>query len=168
MHRVACALVLVCAGCAPGVISLGAAVPLTEAVPRDVPLEVVTHSAVSTPLIVENTATHVADVEVSLGHAVSSAAVPWADSHRGVRPDGWQLLVELAKAHAAWSDGTVDVALDVRATLRTRAGHVYLAQTQAHCHERAVMSLGQSAPLFYRCMSSVGRELAGWLGGVQP
>ena len=168
MQMTACALLLVCAGCAPSVLSLGAAVPLTGAVPRDVPLEVVTHSAVSTPLVVENTATRVADIEVSLGHAVSSAAVPWADAHRGVRPDGWQLLLELAKARAAWSHGTVDVALDVRATLRSRGGHVYLAQTQAHCHERAVMPLAESAPLFYRCMSTVGSELAGWLGGVQP
>jgi hypothetical protein len=168
MRMLACTIVLGCAGCAPALLSLGAAVPLTDTLPRDVPLEVITRSALSRPLVVEPTRTRVADVEVSLGHAIASAAVPWADAHRGQRPDGWQLIVELAKAHAGSSDGVVDVALNVRATLRTRAGHVYLAQTQAHCHERAALAIADSAPLFYHCMLSVGHELGGWLGGVQP
>jgi hypothetical protein len=168
MRMLACVLAIGCAGCAPALISLGVAVPLTAAAPHDVPLEVITHSALPLPLSVEHTHTRVAGVEVSLGHAVSSAAVPWADAHRGLRPDGWQLVVELAKARASSVDGVVDVALNVRATLRSRAGHIYLAQTQAHCHERATLPLGQSAPLFYNCMLSVGHELAGWLGGVQP
>ncbi len=168
MRILAGMLLTACAGCAPPLISLGAAVPISTAPPHEVPLEVITRSAISLPLPVEHSRTRVADVELSLGHAVASAAVPWADAHRGLRPDGWQLVVELAKAHAAVDDGLVDVALNVRATLRTRAGHVYLAQTQAHCHERAATSLESAAPLFYHCMLTVGHELAGWLEGVQP
>lgn len=168
MRMLAGMLLWGCAGCAPTLISLGAAVPISTAPPHEVPLEVITRSAVSLPMSVEHSRARVADVELSLGHAVASAVVPWADAHRGLRPDGWQLVVELAKAHANVDAELVDVALNVRATLRTRAGHVYLAQTQAHCHERAPTSLSDAAPLFYHCMLTVGHELAGWLEGVQP
>jgi hypothetical protein len=156
------------AGCGPTLVPLGAAVPITDATPRDIPLEVITHSSAPDPLLLANTSVRYGDVQLSLGHAVSSAVVPWAEAHRGDRPDGWQLLVELAQARAARRDGVVDVALDVRATLRSRVGHVYLAQTQAHCHERSVADAAHAASVFYGCMLTVGRELAGWLGGVQP
>jgi len=76
--------------------------------------------------------------------------------------------VELEQAHAERRHGVVSVALDVRATLRTRRGHTYLAQTQAHCHQRGSVAATAAAPLFYGCMMSIGRELAGWLGGVNP
>jgi hypothetical protein len=165
----ACATLLVCAGCAPTLIPLGTAVPVTDTVPRAIPLEVVTRSSARDPLPLDGGNARYGDLEVSLGHAVSTAAVAWADAHRGERPDGWQLLVELAQARAERSlDGFITVRLDVRATLRARVGHVYLAQTQAHCKERGASTPDRAAPLFYGCMMAVGRELAGWLGGVQP
>jgi hypothetical protein len=145
-------------------------VPVTNTAPRAIPLEIVTRSSAPDPLPLEGSRARYGDLEVSLGHAVATAAVAWADAHRGERPDGWQLLVELAQARAERSlDGLITVRLDVRATLRTRVGHTYLAQTQAHCKARGASSTPErAAPLFYGCMMAVGRDLAGWLGGVQP
>lgn len=174
MRSFACATLVVCAlcaGCAPTLISLGGAVPVTDTAPRSIPLEIVTRSSVADPLPLEGGRARFGDLEVSLGHAVATAAVAWADAHRGERPEGWQLLVELASARAVRSshgDGVLTVTLDVRATLRARVGLEYLAQTQAHCKERALSTPERAAPLFYGCMMAVGRELAGWLGGVRP
>jgi hypothetical protein len=169
MRYLACATLIVCAGCAPTLIPLGAAVPVTDTGPRQIPLEIVTRSSVADPLPLEGGSARFGDLEVSVGHAVGTAAVAWADAHRGERPDGWQLLVELAGARAERTlDGVMTVTLNVRATLRTRVGHTYLAQTQAHCKERGISTPERAAPLFYGCMMVVGRELAGWLGGVQP
>jgi hypothetical protein len=172
MRTRVCVTLLLCAtvgaGCTPTLIPLSTAAPLSTATPPTVPLEVVTHSAAPDPLPLVGGGARYADVEVSLGHAVASAVVPWADAHRGDRPDGWQLRIELAQARAHFGDSVVDVALDVRATLRTRVGHVYLAQTQAHCHEHARIAADQAAPVFYGCMLTVAHELAGWLGGVSP
>jgi hypothetical protein len=163
------ATLLVCAGCAGAIVRLDAAVPITDTTPRAIPLEVITRSSAPDPLIVERGYARISGLEVSLGHAVSTAVVAWADAHRNERPDGWQLAVDLTRARAERSlDGVITVALNVRATLRTRVGHTYLAQTQAHCSEHAFMRVEQSAPLFYGCMMAVGRELAGWLGGVTP
>ncbi len=159
---------LSCAGCASTLVPLGSAVPVTDTTPRAVPLEVVTRSSVPEPLPLVGGDARYADLELSLGHAVTSAVTPWADEHRDVRPDGWQLLIELAHARAERSHGFVSVAINARATLRTRVGHVYLAQTQAHCLARGAAPPTGAAPVFYVCMMSLGRELAGWLGGVQP
>lgn len=169
MRALVCATVLVCAGCAPAVVSLGSAVPITDTTPRAIPLEVITRSSAPDPLAIEHGNARVSGLEVSLGHAVSTAVVAWADAHRNQRPDGWHLTVEITRARAERSrDGVVTVALNVRATLRTRVGNAYLAQTQAHCLEHGPTRVEQSAPLFYGCMMSIGRELAGWLGGAQP
>jgi hypothetical protein len=53
-----------------------------------------------------------------------------------------------------------------RATLKTRA-NVYLAQTQVHCRQAALVDPTEAAPVFYACLNDLGRELAAWLGGVQ-
>ncbi|HEY2747358.1 MAG TPA: hypothetical protein VGL86_22200 [Polyangia bacterium] len=171
MRAIGCALVVVCAGCAPTLIPLGAAVPVTDAPPRDTPLELVTRSSAADPLplLYARRSASYGDLEVSLGHAVATASVAWAEAHRGERPDGWQLVVELVQARAENSlDGVITVTMNVRATLRARMGHEYLAQTQAHCKERGLSTPERAAPLFYGCMMAVGRELAGWLGGVKP
>lgn len=170
MRQLACATLIVCAGCAPTLVSLGAAVPVTDTAPRQIPLEVATRSSVPDPLPLSfGGNAKFGDLEASLGHAVATAAVAWADAHRGERPGGWQLLVELAGARAERSlDGVFTVTLNVRATLRARVGLTYLAQTQAHCKEHGLSTPERAAPLFYGCMMAVGRELAGWLGGVQP
>lgn len=157
-------------GCGPtALISLHDALPVTATPSEAVPLEVVTHAtAVRDPLPVAGERIAVAGMEESLGHAVATAAVPWAQSHREERPDGWQLTVELTEARAARTQGRVSVTLGVRATLRTRVGRRYLAQTQAHCRQAAMAEASDAAPVFYGCMMSVGRELVGWLGGITP
>jgi len=169
MRGFACAMFLVCAGCAPSLVSLGGAVPVTDLAPKNVPLEIITRSNVADPLPLHGGNARFGELEVSLGHAVSTAVVAWADAHRDQRPEGWQLVVELAGARAERDfDGIMTITMNARATLRTRVGHTYLAQTQAHCKERGASTPERAAPLFYGCMMAVGRELAGWLGGVQP
>lgn len=149
---------------------LGAAgIPLTRTPPREIPLEVVTRSTgIRDPLPVEGTPLTYGDVETALGHAVSSAAVPWADAHRAQRPEGWQLMVELTSGDATFSGGRLIVTLGVRATLRTRVGRTYLAQTQASCRQAGVVPVEKGAPVVFACMERIGRDLAGWLGQVEP
>jgi len=108
------------------------------------------------------------DVETTLGLAVSSAALPWADARKARRPGGWQLSIELIQAEAEQREGRLLVTLSVRATLRAREGKVYLAQTQASCRQAGLVDPGRGAPVIYSCMSRVGRDLAGWLGSVEP
>jgi hypothetical protein len=144
-----------------------AGVPLTD--PTTAPLRVVTRStAVHDPLRMRGTDVLYGDVESALGHAIASATVPWADEHRA-RPDskeGWQLFVELTNAEAWYEDGRAIFSVGVRATLRARAGNVYLAQTQVSCRQGGIVSPDKGAPIMYRCMMEMGRDLAGWLDGV--
>lgn len=144
-----------------------AGVPLTE--PRTTPLEVVTRStAVEDPLPVQGSGVVYGDVEAALGHAVSSATVPWADAHRAGpgSKSGWQLFVEITSADASYENGRVIFSLAVRATLRARAGNVYLGQTQASCRQGGIVEPENGAPVMYRCMTEVGHDLEGWLDGV--
>jgi hypothetical protein len=161
---------LALAACGPAhVVPLTMLVPVTVQPP--IPLEVVTReSGISDPLHFSDGHSRVvfAGLEEPMGHAVATAAVPWAELHRADRPDGWQLLVELTQADVQRRSEQVVVTLGVRATLSTRQGNQYLAQTQAHCKQAAFVTPTNAAPVFYNCMMNVGRELAGWLGGVTP
>jgi hypothetical protein len=162
------ALCVLYAGCGPtALVPLTAATPITNT--PSAPLEVSTRSVgVRDPLRLSGTRVAFAGLEEPLGHAVSTAVVPWALARRDERPEGWQLLVELIQAQVSQRERQVIVTLGVRATLRTRRGNVYLAQTQAHCKQAALVGPQEAAPVFYRCMTNLGRELAGWLGGVSP
>lgn len=171
MRRLAIVLVLFAAvGCTGGrqIVPLldSAGVPLTP--PTTAPLEVVTRStAVPDPLPVRGSDVAYTDVELALGHAVASATVPWAESHRTrARGEGWQLFVEMTSADAEYDDGRAVFTLGVRATLRARAGNVYLAQTQAACRQGGVVPPDQGARVMYRCMTEVGHQLSNWLDGV--
>ena len=146
-----------------------AGIPVTMTPTSAVPLEVVTRStAIDDPLPVTGSDTFYADVESALGHAIASATVPWADAHRQQRPEGWQILVEITRASADYSAGRLMVTFDVRATLRTRIGNAYLAQTQAHCMQAGLVAPSDGAPVVYSCMTGLGRDLGGWLGSVEP
>lgn len=159
-------------GCGEGTVQIvplltAAGIPLTS--PTTVPLEVVTRStAVRDPLPMRGTDVVYGDIEAALGHAVSSATVPWADNHRRhpTSRDGWQLFVEITNSDAAYEGGRVIFSVGVRATLRLRAGNIYLAQTQASCRQGGIVPSDKGAPIMYRCMMEVGRDLAGWLDGV--
>jgi hypothetical protein len=168
---VALAFLLLTSGCSEGVTIVpllsAAGIPLTQ--PTTTPLEVVTRStAIADPLPVRGTDVAYGDVEAALGHAIASATVPWAEKHRsaGKSTDGWQLFVEITNSDAAYEDGRVIFSVGVRATLRARAGNIYLAQSQASCRQGGLVRSDKGAPVMYRCMMEVGHELAGWLDGV--
>jgi hypothetical protein len=158
-------LVLLVAGCQPpALLSLGSARPMTTVPSDTVALEVITRgTAVHDPLTVRGGHTVVSGLEEALGHAVSTAAAPLATRHS---PDGWQLTVELIGADARFDSGRLVVALNTRATLRTRVGRRYLAQTQAHCREAARADPSDGGPVFYACMTHIGRNLVDWLSGM--
>lgn len=159
-----------CASSAP-LVPLEAAAPVTRT-PLS-PLEIVTRSTgVSDPVRVEQRNLYrwpplarYGGLEVSLGHAVGTALVPWADAHRGGA--GWKLLVELSEARARHDGERIVVTVGARATLKTRQGS-YLAQTQVHCRQAALVAATEAAPVFYACLNDLGRELHGWLVSVQP
>jgi len=137
------------------------------------PLEVVSRgTAVPDPLPVRGSDFVYGDLESAIGIAVSTATAPWAAAHREhpvARHGGWTVLVEVIGADAELErGGRLVVGLDVRATLRTRNGNVYLGQTQLGCHEGGLVSADEGAPVVYRCMMRIGRDLAGWLGGGVP
>lgn len=144
-----------------------AGVPLTPA--TSVPLRVVTRStAVHDPLPMRGSDATYGDVESALGYAVSSATVPWASQHRSLpaSKDGWELFVEVTNADAHYDEGRVVFTVAVRATLRARAGNVYLAQTQASCRQGGIAQPDQGGSIMYKCMMEIGRDLDGWLEGV--
>jgi hypothetical protein len=164
-------LTLLVAGCARSTelvpLLTAAGIPITE--PTTVPLRVVTRStAVEDPLHVRGAAVAYGDIEAALGYAVSSATVPWAEGHRAhpKSGDGWQLNVEITNDEASFEDHRVIFAIAVRATLWARAGNIYLAQTQASCRQGGMGEPADGAPIMYRCMMEIGRQLAGWLDGV--
>ena len=165
-------LALPCGGCGGGgMVPLlrVAGVPVTQTPSAEVPLEIVTRSTgIPDPLPVEGSSVTYGDVETTLGHAVSSAAVPWAQAHRAQRPEGWQLFVELTRAEASYHGGRLVVSLGARATLRTRSTRSFLAQTQANCRQGGVVAVEGGAPVIFTCMEQMGRDLAGWLGQIEP
>jgi hypothetical protein len=146
-----------------------AGMPVTQTPSKEVPLEIITRSTnVADPLPVDGALITYGDIETTLGHAISTAAVPWADLHRAQRPEGWQLFVELTRAEASYREGRLLVALDARATLRTRYGRIFLAQTRVNCRQGGIVPVERGAPVIFTCMEQVGRDLAGWLGQVEP
>jgi hypothetical protein len=160
-------------GCTPHVHTVQllktAGAPWTTTPRGEVPLEVVTRSTqVPDPVPVEGSDFVYAEVEEALGMAVGSATVPWAQAHRSQRPDGWQLLIELVEADVRYEEPRVMVNLTVRATLRTRYENAYLSQKYANCQQAAVVKPAEGATVLYSCMARIGRDLAGWLGGVEP
>jgi hypothetical protein len=161
-----------CGGGVPRIVPLlrTSGAPITPTPSSATPLEVVSRgTAVPDPLPVRGSDIVYGDVEGALGIAVSTATAPWADAHRDhpvAVQGGWTVLVEVIGADAELeSGGRVLVGLDVRATLRTRNGNIYLGQTQLGCHEGGLRSAEEGAPVIYRCMMRIGRDLAGWLGG---
>ena len=136
------------------------------------PLEVVSRStAVPDPLPVRGSNVAYAELEAALGAAVATATSSWSEAHRDhalARDGGWAVLVELTGADAQLDGGgRLVVGLDARATLRTRKGNDYLGQTQLACREGGlVFTADRGAPVVYRCVARIGRDLAGWLDAV--
>ena len=142
-----------------------AGIPITSTPARSIPLEVVTRStAIADPMPVEGSDVAYVDVESALGHATSSATAEWAAHSTVKRDGGYRLFIELVAARARFADGRLIVSFDVRVTLHARVGGDFVAQTRAHCQEGALAPAELGAPVVYRCMSQVGRDLSAWLG----
>lgn len=145
-----------------------AGIPITST-PTGVPLEVVTRStSVRDPLPVSGSSVVYGDFEAALGHAVSSAAVPWADRNKGRRDGGWQLFVEVIQAEAEHEGGRLIVTIGVRATLRARIGGMHIAQTETACRDAGLVEADKGAPVLYACMTRIGRDLTSWLAAADP
>jgi hypothetical protein len=160
-----------CSSSTPQIVPLLRSAPVTPNI--DAPLEVVSRAtAIADPLPVRNSNIVYGDIEAALGTAVSTATAPWAELHRATsvgRSGGWTVLVELTGAEAELEPGgRVVVGLDVRATLRTRSGNIYLGQTSLSCRDGGLRAAEEGAPVIYRCMMHIGRDLAGWLAGGVP
>jgi hypothetical protein len=146
-----------------------AGVPITATATNAVPLEVVTRStSVPDPLPVSGTSVVYGDFEAALGHAISSAAVPWADKARGRREGGLQLFVEVIKAEADHDGSRLLVTVGVRATLRTRIGGEHIGQTETACRDGGIVPADKGAPVLYACMTRIGRDLTSWLAAAEP
>jgi hypothetical protein len=146
-----------------------AGVPITRTPTGAVPLEVVTRStSVRDPFPVSGASVVYNDFEAALGAAVSSAAVPWADKNRGRRPGGWQLYLEVIQAEAEYDGSRMLVTIGVRATLRTRVGAEHIGQTETACRDGGLVPADQGAPVLYRCMMRIGRDLTSWLASADP
>lgn len=146
-----------------------AGVPITATPTNAVPLEVVTRStSVRDPLPVSGSGVVYGDFEAALGHAVSSAAVPWADKNRGRREGGWQLFVEVVQAEAEHDGSRFLVTIGVRATLRARIGGAHIGQTETACRDGGLVPAEKGAPVLYACMTRIGRDLTSWLAAAEP
>src|SRR5688572_11591968 len=134
-----------------------------------VPMEVVTRStSVRDPLPVSGTGIVYGDFEGALGYAVSSATVPWAAKNKDRRPGGWQLFVEVIQADAEYDGVRMIVTIGVRATLRQRVGGEHIGQTETACRDGGIVPADRGGAVLYRCMTRIGRDLAGWLAAADP
>ena len=105
----------------------------------------------------------------ALGIAVSTATGPWAEAHRDypvAHHGGWTVLVEVIGADAelesagASSSGWMSGRRCAPATATSISARRSSAATRA-----GLRSAEEGAPVIYRCMMRIGRDLAGWLGG---
>jgi hypothetical protein len=153
------------AGCGPNLIPIlpsgGSSLPPSGA------LEVVARSpAALDPLPVAGSRVVYGELQTALTQAVLSGAGGWVARHVAERPGTFTLGVELIHAEAEYSRGRLGVALVARATLRLRSGNAFLGQTQAVCREAKLVSPADGAPVVYRCLERLGRNLGGWLEDV--
>ena len=111
----------------------------------------------SDPLSVEHASVAYADLERALGRAVSTAVTPRHDM---------VLTVELVAAEASYHEGRLAVSLVARATLRTRIGNAFIAQTTVVCRDGAFVDPEAGAKVMWSCMTRLGHDLGGWLAAL--
>lgn len=157
----------VAAGCGPNLIPI---LPSGNgSLPASGALEVVARSpAALDPLPVAGSRVVYGELQTALTQAVMAGASRWVARHVGTPAATFNLGVELIHAEAEYSRGRLGIALVVRATLRLRSGNAFLGQTQAVCREASLVSPAEGAPVAYRCMERLGRNLGGWLEDVAP
>ncbi len=133
------------------------------AVPSDPTFEVVARIAgARDPLSVSGADVAYADLEHALDEAVVHAVPPRRDS---------VLTVELYAADAGYTGDRLHVSLAVRATLRSRVGNVFVAQTTVVCRDGAIVPPEAGSKVVWSCMTRLGHDIGGWLadlGGPPP
>jgi hypothetical protein len=119
------------------------------------------------PLPVRNARLVYSGVIEATQRYVAAAAAPWAARHAHARPGGWQMTVEIVRSGAEAGAGALTVELETRVTLRGTVGHLHLGQTNGYCKVSDPLA-GDGAPVVYDCLERMGRDLAGWLEGIEP
>jgi len=97
------------------------------------------------------------DLAAALGQAIVRTIAPRADS---------VLTVELIAGDASYKDTRLSVSLVARATLRSRLGNDFIAQTQVLCRDGAVVDAEAGARFMWSCMTHLAQDLGGWLEGL--
>lgn len=97
------------------------------------------------------------NLERALGQAVMRAVRPRHDA---------TMSVELVAAEADYAHTRLSVSLVARATLRSREGNAFVAQTQVVCRDAALVVPELGASVVWSCMVRLGRDLGGWLEGI--
>jgi hypothetical protein len=160
VSKLAAVLALTAAACGSELVRVTPdGVPSTTAV-SDPTFEVVARIAgAKDPLPVSGAHVAFSDLETALGQAVLRVVKPRHDS---------VLTIELIAADAAYKDTRLAVSMVVRATLRTRLGNTFVAQTQVVCRDGAIIDADAGAKVIWSCMTHLGQDLGGWLEGLPP
>ena len=128
------------------------------------PSVVVDATSIRLPLSVSGAAVAYSNVDRALEEAISVGAVPVLEAHGRGR---YELFVELVEARADYSGSRLVVALTVRATLRSRTGNAYVAQTHARAAASASVTPEQGGGEVRAAARSIGAKLAGFLLGLE-
>ena len=133
------------------------------------PLEIVVSQAGgSDPMPVLGSRVAYGGLSAVTGQAIAAAAAPWVERHRSERDGGWQMLVELIRSEAKAQSGRMTVEIETRVTMRGLLGQIYLGQTRGYCKVSDVLAEAAGAPVVFRCLDRMARDLAGWLEGLNP
>jgi hypothetical protein len=164
------ALVLAAGGACATVIPLEPAlvpVPATAGAP---PLEIVVSLAGGPYRVpVQNTFFAYDGLTEATRRYVAAATAPWATRHAHARPGGWEMAVEITRANAwAHVGGRMGVELETRVTLRGIVGRLHLGQTTGYCQVAGALGDDAGVSVVYECLERMGRDLAGWLEGIEP
>ena len=126
--------------------------------PIDPTFEIVARiNGIRDPLPVVNANVAFAGLERSLGQAVVREVAPRHDS---------VLTVELVAGDADYRDPRLSVSLVARATLRTRVGNTFVAQTEVVCRDGAIVTPESGGHVIWSCMTRLGHDLGGWLADL--
>ena len=153
-------LLILLAACGRQLVAVVPSRPTSAAATSDPTFEVVTRlSGARDPLPVGDTEVSYAELAGALGEAVVRELAPRHDS---------VLSVELVAAEARYRERRLDVSLVVRATLRTRVGNAFIAQTTIVCRDGAIIDPSHGVRVMWSCMTRIGHDLGGWLAAQPP
>jgi hypothetical protein len=157
------------AGCAHSTIPLDAGAVLPAGTRSPDPLMDVTGtiSGGRDPLPVDGAPYAFSNLTTTMTEMMAAAARPWTARHAKERRGGWQMMIDLVDAQAELRGGLLRAEIEIRATLRSRDGHVSLGQSLDYCKVTGVDSRDPPSAV-YRCLEKLARDLAGWLETAHP